>query len=57
MSNYLTSTAYPLHNLTNNELQALFNHIDLDNNGSISKDEMTEFLTFMLKHKQDEPLI
>ena len=57
MSNYLTSTAYPLHGLTEDEVQTLFNHIDLDSNGQISKDEMTEFLSFMLKHKQTEPFI
>jgi Ca2+-binding EF-hand superfamily protein len=57
LSHYFRIWAYPRHDMTNDELETFFDHIDTDNSGSISKLEMTEFLSFMLQHQQDDSII
>ena len=53
ISEYLQKTAYPHLNLKPAQLKAIFEHIDIDGNGTISKVEMGEFLDMVLNKQKD----
>ena len=53
ISLYLKKTAYPNLNLTDDHLKAMFDHIDLDGNGTIDKHEMERFLTMLIQEQKD----
>lgn len=46
-------TAYPHLNLTKAQLKSIFDHIDLDNDGTISKTEMEKFLHVLIHEQKD----
>ena len=62
VASYLRNTAYPIYqiqsnieyypnlDLTDDEIEVIFKHIDDDDDDQVTKEEMVEFLRFMCEH-------